>query len=141
MAAPAWSRARGLNSLITSQGDPVLVAVPGIYEIEVGETGVKLSFACFTRSIQLKVAGADIYMALTEAGLDGGNRYPIDNGESFGDGFQVANLYLRAVTGTATVNVLVVLSDLPVPSGFGDMSRTNGFDGGDSSDSVEALGA
>ena len=126
MAAVDWKHARKLNE------NTHLVAVGGFHNFSVDTTGKKMVFKNFTRSVQIQPLDGDIYIALTEAGLDGTtNRWLVASGEVFHETMQTPTLHIKAASGTVAIQTLPVLSETKVQDDFGELTAANGFDGGD----------
>lgn len=130
----SWKEARGVNK------NTLLVAVPAAYRftLTAGQTA-RLTFGAFTRSLQVSTDGDDVRVGTTQAGVEAANSFPVGAG-GFAETMQVPVAYVHnAGAESAVVSVLAVLSDVPVPAGFGEMNAANGFDGGDSSTALAVL--
>lgn len=137
MPASNWKAARRQN------GETDILAVPAIYHFTVDTTGVKLEFANFTRSFQVQAIDGNVLVAFNRTALDAASS---PNALTIVEGapptYEVAQtpaIYVKAVTGSVEVQFLVVLSDMVVPSDWGELTTANGFDGNDASAAITAL--
>lgn len=137
MPTTNWKAARRQN------GETDILAVPAIYRFTVNTTGKKLEFANFTRSFQIQAIDGDVLVAFNRTALDAASS---PNALTVGQGdpptYEVAQtpaIYVKAVTGSVVVQILVVLSDMVVPADWGELTAENGFDGNGTSTAVTAL--
>lgn len=121
-----WKEARDLNRVT------YLVAAPGIHVFSVDTDGTKVVFQNFTRSIKIQPTDGDVFVAIAAAGLDAAtNKWSLESGDKLEEVMEVPSICIAAQTGTVSVQLLVVLGNTAVPSGFGEMAQANGFDGCD----------
>lgn len=83
------------------------------------------------------LSNRDVLVGYTADGVQGSERFRVVAETVFRREVSTPALYVFNDSGdTATVNVDFELSQVAVPSGFGEFTAANGFDGGDSSAAV-----